>query len=110
MLQGKEGCISVDIEIDFGAAIAMDFDPDADAEDFGDAIQITRCDFTLGDEVCECDICENGFGGDLTCPDIGLISEGCAGFNDGLTNLEDTSEIGDIAQSVVRFTRMESEG
>jgi len=108
-LQGKEGCISIEMEMDMVATLQMAFDPDVDPEDFGDAMQITDCGFTLGDEVCDCNVCDNGLGGDLTCPDTGVISEDCAAI-DGLSDLEDASEIGDIASSVVRFTRMESEG
>jgi len=109
-LQGKEGCISMTIEMDLAATLALAFDADADPEDFSDAMEINKCGFTLGDEVCECSVCDNGLGGDLSCPDIGIISEDCAAFIDGITDLDSASEIGDVTSSVVRFTRIESEG
>jgi len=108
-LQGKESCISIEMEMDIAATLKMAFDPDADPEAFDDAMQMTDCGFTLGDEVCECNVCNNKSGVDLTCHDTGVMSEDCAAI-DGLSDLEDANEIGDITSSVVRFTRMESEG
>jgi len=109
-LKDKKSCLSQEIEIDGTAMLDMFTGGDPGPEDIEKIMHVTDCGFTVGDEVCECSICNDGLGGDLKCPNIGIISEECIDFSEGMTDLDVEDDFGDATPSVVRFAKMVPSG
>jgi len=106
-LKDKKSCLSQEIEIDGTPMLDMFIWVDPDLENM---LHVTDCGFTVGDEVCECSICNDGLSGDLKCPNIGIISEECIDFSEGMTDLDVEDDFGDATPSVVRFAKMVPSG
>jgi len=100
-LKDKKACLSIEMDVDMDAVFGLVLEDNAGPENVGDVMQITDCGFTLGDEVCECSVCHDGFGGNLKCPKAGIISEECTNFKDEMTETDTFDDV-----SIVRFVKV----
>mmetsp|Transcript_39339 Transcript_39339/g.80660 ORF Transcript_39339/g.80660 Transcript_39339/m.80660 type:complete len:447 (+) Transcript_39339:190-1530(+) len=74
LVAGKEFCFTADISMDLDDMMTSTEEEGGTTTE-PDLSEMVQCKASLGDQTCDCVICDGGLGLKLDCPDVGLVSE-----------------------------------